>query len=658
MWTLFVCLAVGLLSYVLVLLGARRRPVLHFLGYAPPLVVMIVAPPISPWLALLALSGIVLFSEVAYHSPLWSQLTRGSEGRHRAVRAVALVVPATTWWVVATVMDSGLRPQAAAPVRTRFDAALPQDVTRIDLALSGGGIRAALFHAGVVLELEQQGVVPRIVSGVSGGAILGAYYAAGGSPESFRERVVAKQLSFRSYLARTDTFVRFIQSRLSRVQVQEALLDRSLFDGLKLGELRDGPGPDLLLCSTDVGTGLLVGWTPEGCVIHGLPRWPDERDTLQPGETWRFNRFTIKAFPDDADRCVGQVPLSRLVSASGAFPGAFDAVEMPLRHSTTEGTQHASSDDFFLADGGVLDNSGVTLLLAYRMVGPFADAGTETVPRVVVSSDASEIIESVADLAGFDALIRWINVMFGEAQASNYELNERMCGVEPAPIILRVSPHEFYMPRPIATQAELRETYDFTMNSGPRSSLADLSARIAAVTDRKERVLGGDLSFLVDIFQDKLIEFVLRRAIIESPATVLSRMLGILKGTDGELIDGDALRDSREQFERDSSEGTNALDAPNPRFLTLDLQEVRLAVTCDLEPFGCQPIEDLYQDVRLCLLEYAALDTLDDSVSSESANRIFRLGQYLACLRVPDIRSEALPRVTATAGGTGEAQPR
>ena len=52
----------------------------------------------------------------------------------------------------------------------------------IGIALSGGGIKG-LCHAGVLKALEENGIRPDILSGVSAGAIVGALYADGYSPD-------------------------------------------------------------------------------------------------------------------------------------------------------------------------------------------------------------------------------------------------------------------------------------------------------------------------------------------------------------------------------------------------------------------------------------------------------------------------------------------
>src|SRR5436309_4048405 len=60
---------------------------------------------------------------------------------------------------------------AAAPSRRAIS-------TRLGLALSGGGFRAAFFHLGVLAHLAEIGELRRVevISTVSGGSIIGALY--------------------------------------------------------------------------------------------------------------------------------------------------------------------------------------------------------------------------------------------------------------------------------------------------------------------------------------------------------------------------------------------------------------------------------------------------------------------------------------------------
>ncbi|NHA03394.1 patatin-like phospholipase family protein [Mucilaginibacter sp. HC2] len=58
----------------------------------------------------------------------------------------------------------------------------------IGVVLSGGGARG-IAHLGVLKALEEIGIQPDILSGVSAGALIGALYAAGHSPEHILELV-------------------------------------------------------------------------------------------------------------------------------------------------------------------------------------------------------------------------------------------------------------------------------------------------------------------------------------------------------------------------------------------------------------------------------------------------------------------------------------
>jgi len=63
-----------------------------------------------------------------------------------------------------------------------------QDRPRIGLVLGGGGA-AGVAHVGVVQALEELGIRPDVITGTSMGAIVGALYAAGFTPDELQEAV-------------------------------------------------------------------------------------------------------------------------------------------------------------------------------------------------------------------------------------------------------------------------------------------------------------------------------------------------------------------------------------------------------------------------------------------------------------------------------------
>lgn len=64
------------------------------------------------------------------------------------------------------------------------------------LVLSGGGARG-IAHAGVIKALEEEGVEISVISGTSAGAIIGALYASGRSPDEILE-IITKANLFKS----------------------------------------------------------------------------------------------------------------------------------------------------------------------------------------------------------------------------------------------------------------------------------------------------------------------------------------------------------------------------------------------------------------------------------------------------------------------------
>ena len=66
----------------------------------------------------------------------------------------------------------------------------------VGLAMSGGGIKG-LCHAGVLKALEEVGVKPNIMSGVSAGSIVAAFYADGYTPDEIGD--LFADVSFREW---------------------------------------------------------------------------------------------------------------------------------------------------------------------------------------------------------------------------------------------------------------------------------------------------------------------------------------------------------------------------------------------------------------------------------------------------------------------------
>ncbi|MDD3320096.1 MAG: patatin-like phospholipase family protein [Paludibacter sp.] len=98
---------------------------------------------------------------------------------------------------------------------------------KIGIALSGGGIKG-LCHAGVLKALEENGIKPDIVSGVSAGAVVGALYTDGYSPDEIA--TLFEDISFRQMTKiqipdggffKIDAFQNFLKKKLRAKTFEE-----------------------------------------------------------------------------------------------------------------------------------------------------------------------------------------------------------------------------------------------------------------------------------------------------------------------------------------------------------------------------------------------------------------------------------------------------
>lgn len=272
------------------------------------------------------------------------------------------------------------------------------------VALSGGGARAAAFGLGVLKELKATEFTSvhgqpttlldevTLVSGVSGGSILAAYYAAFGDDALVR---------FESEFLLRDFEGGLVQLALSPPHLfrlsspwygrSNVLADRldALYRGRTFGDLRNRKrGPDLLVTATDLTT----------------------------GAPFEFTREQLGLICSDLD----SVPLSFAVASSSAVP----LVLTPLTLRNYSGmcglpavaTLETAEDNFrtrlmrvsaqsyrdaeqrpyiHLVDGGLNDNLGIRRLLDRLVAGGslsahFRDAAPGSIRKVVLIAVNSE----------------------------------------------------------------------------------------------------------------------------------------------------------------------------------------------------------------------------------------------------------------------------
>jgi NTE family protein len=296
----------------------------------------------------------------------------------------------------------------------------------IGLALSGGGFRAAAFHLGCLRALDDRGLLPRvrIISGVSGGALLAALYAYG--PVEFEafdrsatgllrrglerevvrrallsRRAVQSALSLASLpVAGALTLARRLASpgasdataamahggpaRLRRVNRTTALADvlaERLFGERVMPEVTHA-GLDVVLTACDLGTG--------GAVRFGSRTSSSSR---------------LGEILDD-------VSVASAVAASAAFPAFLPAIEQRYRLRDRSGAE--ADRVLLLTDGGVYDNLGLSVF--------GVDREEQHTPHVydadyVIACDAGQgLLAPAAPHVWPTRMKRVVDIMHGRAQ--------------------------------------------------------------------------------------------------------------------------------------------------------------------------------------------------------------------------------------------------
>jgi NTE family protein len=229
---------------------------------------------------------------------------------------------------------------------------VPTDDIRVGLALSGGGVRAAVFHLGVLARLAHVERLEqvRFVSTVSGGSLVTAlvYFLAG-------NRWPTSSAFLGSVLPAA-------RERMTQSSLQRDTVIRSLRRPWLLLERR----------ADVVAESLKHAWGIHGrlCDLLQEPRWMINATTYETGKNWRFEAKRM------GDYTVGHVfdpplPIAVAAAASAAFPGLIG----PLVVRTGDYQWQKYEEDqittvpiapkykvLHLWDGGVYDNLGVEAL--------------------------------------------------------------------------------------------------------------------------------------------------------------------------------------------------------------------------------------------------------------------------------------------------------
>ena len=245
-------------------------------------------------------------------------------------------------------------------------------LTRIGLALSGGGFRASIFHLGVIRRLEELGIMKYVhtISAVSGGSIIAAYYVI-----EMEKRLRQRREELKKCPNKLDEV---------RLQIFEEIADcffQALNHNLRSRAMVFGPfyHPILFLkslwpsCSrSDIMQKEYDRWfyhddtldhLPSVTLRHNDARSEEEKNplfltgpevvlnttSLLTGERIGFSRDPVSRLQELHRVNQNALKLSRVVGASSGVPGLFPP-------TTIWGDK--------LVDGGVADNQGIDALVS------------------------------------------------------------------------------------------------------------------------------------------------------------------------------------------------------------------------------------------------------------------------------------------------------
>ncbi|MVT55287.1 patatin-like phospholipase family protein [Bradyrhizobium yuanmingense] len=259
----------------------------------------------------------------------------------------------------------------------------------IAMALSGGGFRAMLFHAGAFVRLNELGLLEKMerISSVSGGSIAAGYLGLSWSKlgnadvdgvfPNFKALIADPLLAFsRRKIDIVDALTGLLPWTSAAEQVAETY-EEHLFGDATLQALPDKPR--FVFCATNLQTGVL----------------------------WRFSK------PYAGDYVVGRldnpnIALARAVAASSAFPPVLSPLILEMPTNSFANWQTGPSipakdlaslrSRIVLTDGGVYDNHGIEpVLKRYRTIF-VSDGGAPFARMAPLETDWISQLKRIVDV--------------------------------------------------------------------------------------------------------------------------------------------------------------------------------------------------------------------------------------------------------------------
>ena len=307
--------------------------------------------------------------------------------------------------------------QAAEPRKAELQQTAARDPSMlVAVTLSGGGARAAAFGFGVLTAMQQARYqwkgrdttllnATDVISGVSGGSIIAAYFAAYGIEGLPRFEEAFLRQNFQNSLIRQalqpTNLVDLSSPWIGRSHLLARRLD-DLFGGMTFGDVERRPRhPQLFITATDMslGTGFEFTWDQFSLICSDLSSVPLSFAVASSSAVpLLLSPMTLHNY---ADRCKdtdksdeAALALQAPTRAAGFRARLYRAHERSYLDAKSRPYIH-------LVDGGLADNLGVQRLLDRTLGGGLRNAFTEvnvppgTIQKLVLITVNSERDPSV-----------------------------------------------------------------------------------------------------------------------------------------------------------------------------------------------------------------------------------------------------------------------
>ena len=233
---------------------------------------------------------------------------------------------------------------------------IPDDETRVGLALSGGGFRAALYHCGALIRLNELGYLPKLdrITSVSGGSIVAGRLAVAWDNLGFDANGHAQNLTAQVI----NPLREFCRRKLDASSIAAQFLP---FGKDAVGKLIDAY--DELFGNARLSA------------LPNRPHFIIMATNLQTGRAVRFSNVRVADYLLGEITDVARFKLSQAVAASSAFPPVLSPVILPIPSglwNTLPGADLFGHPDYahklHLTDGGVYDNLGTERIDHFRTI--------------------------------------------------------------------------------------------------------------------------------------------------------------------------------------------------------------------------------------------------------------------------------------------------